>query len=144
MLARHLETGEALGLVVRLHLRDEFRVTALRFNDGNDAGLIAAGVAANQTMGQVFALRSLAIFWTLDSVFLHQHPLIATIFKSFDELVSDIRMIGQSHLGGRKPAHPRQGIHAKNSGEMMLPRADMLPEILRRSRRRHRMSPRAA
>src|SRR6266581_3405568 len=129
MLARHLETGEALGLVVRLHLRDEFGVTALRFNDGNDAGFITTSVAANQTMGHVFALRSLAIFWTLHSVFLRQYPLVATISKSFDELVSDIRMIGQSHLSGRKPTHPRQGIQAKNRREMMLPGADMLPEI---------------
>ena len=81
-------------------------------------------------MGQVRALGVAAVLGLLDGMLLDQDPLVATIPQGLDELVGQIRVVGQGHLGGGEAAHPLQGLPAKDGGEVVLPGADMQAEVL--------------
>ena len=80
----------------------------------------------------------------LDRVLLDQDPLVAAVGEGLDELVGDIGVVGQGHLGGRETADPAEGLQAEEGGEMMLPGPHVQPEVLDRGGGRHGMPPRAA
>ena len=87
------------------------------------AGLLARGVAADEPVRQVLALRPVAVLGTLDRVFLHQDPLVAAVLERLDELVGRVRVVGQGHFGGREPAHAAQRLQAEDGREVVLPGA---------------------
>ena len=65
-------------------------------------------------------------------VFLDQHPLIAAVDQRADELIGDIGMVGQRHLGRGESADPPERLEAEEGSEVVLPGAHVQPEILDR------------
>ncbi len=97
--------------------------------------------AASKSRRRVIEAWRCAVVPPLDRVFLHQNPRIATVVERADELVGDVRVVGQRHFRGREAAHPRHSIEAEEGGKVVLPGAHMQPEILRRRRWRNRVAP---
>ena len=144
LLARQFPTRQALGLVIRLHLGDQLCVAALGLDNRDDAGFLAAGIAADQPVRQMFALRAMTVVGSLDRMLLHQDPLVTAVPKRLDKFVRHLGMIGQGHFRGRKSAHTRKRVQSKNGRERVRPGPHVQSEILRWSRRRHCMTPGAA
>ena len=83
-----------------------------------------------------------AVLGPLHRVLLHQHPAVAALLERLDELVADVRVVGQGHLGRGEPSHAAEGLEAEDRGEVMLPGPDVQAIILHRRRGGHRMTPR--
>ena len=63
-------------------------------------------------------------------MFLDQHPSVAAINQSTDELVSNIGMIGQCHFRRRKSANPAQRFKTKNCRKVVLPGLNVQAVVL--------------
>ena len=77
----------------------------------------------------------------LNGVFLNQDPAIATLLESLDELIADIRVVGQSHFGRGESPDSAKCLETKDCGKEMLPGPDMQAVVLNRCRGSYRMSP---
>ena len=140
--AREFPTRKTFRFVVRLHLRDEFRVTTLRLENGDDADFLALGVPADEAMGQMFFLRAMTVLRSLDRMLLNQNPFVAAIFERLDVLVGGVGMIRQRHLRRRKTTHATQRFQTEDAREVILKRFDVQTKILRWRGRRDGMTPR--
>src|SRR5207245_11793514 len=78
-----------------------------------DGGGVAAGVGADEAVRQMSLLRPLATP-LLDGVLLDQDPLVAAVPQGLDELVSDVRLVGEGHLGGREATYPAQRLEPED------------------------------
>ncbi len=137
-----LRAGETPCLVAGLHLGDQLGVASLRLDDGGDAEALAEGVLRHQPVGQVRPTDRAAVVGALDGVLLHQDPAIAALEESPHELVADVGVVGQSHLGGGESPDPPQGLEPEDGGEVMLPSPHVQAVVLHGSGGRDGVAPR--
>ena len=76
---------------------------------------LAAGVLRDESMGQVALTELAAVLGPLDAVLLYQEPTVAAVQQGADELVADVRVVGQGHLRGREPLHAASGPRGRRS-----------------------------
>src|SRR2546426_2860494 len=78
LFAGEIQPGQALGLIVRLHLADQLRVTALCLDHGRDGSAVAPRVRADEAVREMAVPRSLPVR-LLDGVLLDEDPLVAAV-----------------------------------------------------------------
>ena len=80
----------------------------------------------------------------LDRVLLHEHPAVAAVPQRPDELVGDVGVVGQRHLGRREAAHAAERLEPEERREVVLPGPDVQAIVLHRGRGRDGVAPGAA
>ena len=119
-------------------------IAAFGLDQANDAGLFRPVNFGIQADWEYAAIRSPAVVRALYGMFLDNHIEVAAVFDRFHEVVSHVRVIGESHLRGHEPAHPAQRLLPKNGAKMMLPGPDIQAKIARRRGGRDGVAPRSA
>src|SRR5260370_17969406 len=61
LLAGEIQPGQTLGLIVRLHLADQLRVTALCLDHSSDGSSVTPRVCADEAVREMAVLRTLSI-----------------------------------------------------------------------------------
>ena len=77
----------------------------------------------------------------LHRVFLHQYPSVAVVLESPDEFVENVGVVGQRHLGRRKPSDALERLQAEDRRKMMPPGRHVQAEILHGCRWCHSVAP---
>ena len=97
LFADELQPGQTLGLIVRLHLANQLRVTALCLDHGSDGSGVAPRVRADEAVREMALLRSLPVR-LLDRVLLDDDPLVPAVDEGLDELVGHVGLVGKRHF----------------------------------------------
>src|SRR6266702_2240146 len=97
LFAGEIQPGQTLGLVVRLHLADQLRVTALCLDHSSDGSGLTPRVCADEAVREMAVLQSLPIR-LLDGVLTDDDPLVAAVEEGLDELVGYVGLVGKCHF----------------------------------------------
>ena len=140
--AAQLLAGQALGLVIRLHLGDQFGVAPLGLDHRGDAGLLAPGVLCRPASGQVRPLQPPPSGSSTVCSSTRTHSVAASV-RVMTNSKATSGWLGRAISEGEKPrTRPEPpGRTGRRNGAATPARA---AEVLGRGKRRHRVAPRAA